>query len=168
MYYFAYGSNLSIRRLRHRLPSASVVCVASLPGHRLLFHKKSQDGSAKCDAMYTGDADDVVIGVVYEIETVEKPRLDIFEERGYGYEEKTVKVSTSQGQQIDAMTYYALDIDSTLDPYHWYKEHVLRGAREHQFPIAYLQWLERVPSIPDSNHERHTRELQIYRYSETK
>ncbi|GJL56871.1 MAG: gamma-glutamylcyclotransferase [Nitrospirales bacterium] len=162
MYYFAYGSNLSIKRLQHRLPSASVVCVARLSEHRLLFHKKSQDGSAKCDAMYTGDADDVVIGVVYEIELLEKPQLDAFEERGYGYEVKMVKVHASQGTQIEAMTYYAIDIDSTLSPYHWYKEHVMRGAREHHFPKVYLQGIERVPSLPDPNHERHAHEMHIY------
>lgn len=163
MYYFAYGSNMSTRRLQHRLPSASVVCVASLPEHKLMFHKKSQDGSAKCDAMHSGHSDDVVIGVVYEIHELEKPKLDIIEERGHGYEAKMVNVRTSQGKQIEAMTYYAMNIDATLQPYHWYKEHVLRGAREHHLPSAYIQSLERVMSIPDTNQERHIRELHIYR-----
>jgi len=127
-----------------------------------MFHKKSQDGSAKCDAMHSGNSEDVVMGVVYEIDALEKPQLDVFEERGYGYETKTVKVSTSQGTTIEALTYYAIDIDSLLQPYHWYKEHVLRGAREHHLPSAYLQSLERVTSIPDTNSERHAREVQIY------
>ncbi|GJL64031.1 MAG: gamma-glutamylcyclotransferase [Nitrospirales bacterium] len=163
MYYFAYGSNMSLRRLQHRLPSASVVCVACLPEHKLMFHKKSQDGSAKCDAMHSGNSNDVVFGVVYEIHELEKETLDTIEERGHGYEAKMVKVYRSQETQLEAMTYYALTIDATLGPYHWYKEHVLRGAREHHLPPAYIHSLEFVMSIPDADLERHTRELRIYR-----
>ncbi|GJL65397.1 MAG: gamma-glutamylcyclotransferase [Nitrospirales bacterium] len=162
MYYFAYGSNMSMRRLQHRLPSVSVVCVARLPEHKLMFHKKSQDGSAKCDAMHSGHSDDVVFGVVYEIHELEKEKLDTIEERGHGYEVKTVKAYTYQEKPIEAMTYYAIQIDAMLHPYHWYKEHVLRGAREHHLPTAYIQSLEFVMSIPDTDLERHTRELQIY------
>lgn len=48
--YFAYGSNMSSARLRARVPSCRPIGIAFLPGHELRFHKRSKDGSGKCDA----------------------------------------------------------------------------------------------------------------------
>ncbi len=48
--YFAYGSNMSVRRLVARLPSASVVTTGFVTGYKLVFDKLSKkDGSGKCD-----------------------------------------------------------------------------------------------------------------------
>ena len=153
---------MSNKRLRNRVHSAAEICVASLHDHRLVFHKESKDGSAKCDAAHSGSSGDVVIGVVYEIHNSEKPKLDKIEGRGYGYEQKTVKVKTSEGEEIEAFIYYATKINPALKPYHWYKEHVLIGARENEISAAYIQTIELVESIADPEPGRHERELQIY------
>ena len=42
-FYLAYGSNLSIERMRGRCPDAVVAGRTQIPGYRLLF-KKSQSG----------------------------------------------------------------------------------------------------------------------------
>ena len=48
--YFAYGSNMSQRRLQARVPSATFLGIGILLGHALAFHKISKkDGSGKCD-----------------------------------------------------------------------------------------------------------------------
>lgn len=47
---FSYGSNMSQRRLKARVPSARFIAVAERPDHRLRFHKSAGDGSAKCNA----------------------------------------------------------------------------------------------------------------------
>ncbi len=64
MKYFAYGSNMSISRLRERVPSAVRLGIFFLEGHRLCFHKASEDGSAKCDAYQTNNPNDEVIGAL--------------------------------------------------------------------------------------------------------
>ncbi len=120
------------------------------------------DRSAKCDATYLKNSEDVVFGVIYEIHNSEKAKLDKIEGRGSGYEEKIVKVKTSEGEEIEAITYYATNINPALKPYHWYKEHVLIGARENHLPTAYIQAIELVESILDPKPERHEREMQIY------
>lgn len=94
---FSYGSNMSQRRVQAWVPSAWFVAVAELPAHRLCFHKSAGDGSAKYDAEETGNPDDRVIGVVYEIADAEKPDLDRHEALGFGYEEKQVELSTGSG-----------------------------------------------------------------------
>jgi uncharacterized protein YcnI len=93
----------------------------------------------------------------------DKLELDVYETAGFGYDHKTVEVTTLQGDSIEAFTYYALDIDHSQQPFHWYKEHVLRGALEHDFPHHYVEQIRTTPSIDDHDAERHRRELSIYR-----
>ena len=160
--YFAYGSNMSTARIRRRLASATPVAVAHLAAHVLKFHKRSVDGSAKCDIVPTRDPNDVVFGVVFQILAREKPALDQYEYLGKGYAEKSVAVVQSDGRTLAATTYYATHIDASLKPYHWYKEHVLRGAREHALPKEHIEAIASVPSTMDPNQNNHVRELSIY------
>ena len=50
---------------------------------------------------------------------------------------------------VHARTYQARPdkIDTTLRPFDWYKEHVLRGAREHGLPVAYVAGIERIGTV---------------------
>ncbi len=163
MFYFAYGSNMSIRRLCQRVPSARLVSVARLENHELRFHKKGfRDGSGKCDAYATGNTEHTVIGVVFDISIEEKNDLDRVEGLGAGYEAKTVQVASSTGEAILATTYYATHIDFTLQPFHWYKEHVMRGVREHSLPESYAQTISGVESIVDPDSHRHAIEMAMY------
>ena len=158
--YFAYGSNMSTRRLVARVPSAKAVSVAMLSGHSLEFHKIGKDGSAKCDAVYTDDLNDVVHGVVFEMALSEKPTLDKIEGLGNGYAEKDVIVLSESGEAFEAVTYYATSIDASLEPCDWYVEHVLRGAREHGLPPDYINRIEAIESIPDP--DNYEVEMAIY------
>lgn len=73
--YFAYGSNMSTPRLRYRVASCRLSFIARLLNYKLCFHKRSTDGSAKCNAFRTATPADTVIGVVYEIPTNQSPHL---------------------------------------------------------------------------------------------
>jgi hypothetical protein len=161
--YFAYGSNMSLPRLAARIGSVRKTGVARLPGHALRFHKAGRDGSAKCDVHATGDPRDEVFGVLFEIEVADRAVLDRFEGRGRGYEVKTVQVLPDEGEARDAFTYYATHIDPDMQPYHWYKAHVLHGAVEHVLPDGYLAAIHAVEAVDDPNHVRHAAEMAIYR-----
>ncbi|WP_417565753.1 gamma-glutamylcyclotransferase family protein [Marinobacter sp.] len=161
---FCYGSNMSQQRLQARVPSARFVAVAELPSHRLRFHKSAGDGSAKCDAEETGNPADRVTGVVYEIADAEKADLDRHEALGFGYDEKQVELRTERGG-LQAWMYFATRINKALKPFHWYKDHVLIGARENGLPAGYIAQIEAVESIDDPKPERHERELSIYSHS---
>lgn len=162
LYYFAYGSNMSTRRLRQRVSSARVIDAVRLPGHRLAWHKKGSDGSGKCDIAGAA-AQDVVYGVLYEIDEAHKPRLDRVEGLGWGYGQKDVDVwLLGRGEMITALTYYALRIDATYLPYDWYRDHVLIGAREHGLPEHYVRMIENVPTFEDSDRRRERTERQVH------
>jgi len=156
---------MSSRRLKHctRAPSALLVGVGSIQSHRLTFKKKSQDGSGKCDAQITCNPRDRVFGVIWEIPPGEKKQLDSKEGLGHGYAEKTVDVTVGS-QTISAVMYYATDPDEdvSLRPYHWYKRHVIVGAREHRLPEEYIACLETVPSIDDQDADRIAKETALY------
>lgn len=161
MKYFAYGSNMSLARLRQRVPSAAVIGVYSLAGHALRFHKSGQDDSAKCDAFCTG-ADDQIYGVLYDIDLNEKPALDRAEGLGVGYGEKMVQLQNENGDSVEAITYYALQIDDSLKPYRWYVNHVVIGAREASLPLDYLRIIEAAESVDDLDIARDTRERMLH------
>ncbi len=162
MIYFSYGSNMSIQRLSTRITGFSNLGIATLRRHDLRFHKVSKNnGGGKCDIFETDNPEYFVIGVVYKIDPIEKPELDRFEGCGYGYEEKQVSIEMD-GEIISAFTYYATNINPELKPLHWYKEHVVRGARANELPEEYIQKIEVVESVADDNYERHLRELAIY------
>jgi cation transport regulator ChaC len=161
-YYFAYGSNLSSPRLFARISSAQALTTARLHRHSLAFHMPSQDGSAKCDAHFTGQAEDTIWGVVYQIDPLERPILDHYEGLGDCYGTKAVKLITAENQTLQAFTYYALRTGANQPPYCWYRDHVLFGAREHGLPSNYVAELEGIGFMKDVNAERRTSELSIY------
>ena len=165
MLYFAYGSNMSIRRLRQRARSASSVTVAMLAGHQLRFHKAGQDQSGKCDAYATGDASDSVFGVIFDVHITDKVILDNVEGLGRGYDEKYVELQTPAAGDMSALIYCATDIDPALKPFAWYKHHVLCGATEFGLPDDYVEHsIRRIESIDDSDRSRQRREMAVYHF----
>lgn len=163
MKYFAYGSNMSLPRLHERVPSAQRVGMFTLTEHVLKFHKISKiDGSGKCDAQFTGNLDDFVIGALFEISENEKIALDEAEGLGDGYQDKWIQLNDAQGRIIEAFTYCATATDPSLNPYSWYLDHVVYGATETGVPASYLSALESVESEEDFNKTRDTKERSIY------
>ena len=155
LYYFAYGSNLHPLRLTERVPSARMIGSVELANHRLAFHKRSRDGSGKCNLQQTGIHTDRVFGAIYALESEHKSLLDSYEGVGSGYLDEPLEI-LYQGQIYDCFTYRAQPshIVEDLLPYHWYKQLVLLGARFCQFPPAYIAAIETVSSIDDADAER--------------
>ena len=155
LYYFAYGSNLHPVRLLKRVPSANLLGVAVLDKHRLVFHKKSQDGSSKCNLVYTGNKSDGIYGAIYQIDSAHKRALDSFEGNGNGYDDNQLTVKL-HGKEYSTFTYFAQPshIADGLKPYHWYKNLVVLGAKHLQFPDAYVRFIESIESVEDSDQIR--------------
>jgi AIG2-like family len=156
MVYFAYGSNMSTARLRKRMPSCKPLGIATLPRHALRFHKRSIDGSGKCNAFASGN-DNSVIGVLFSFDPAERDKLDEAEGVGRGYEPAMVTVINEKGRRRKVLTYIATPdyIDDNLKPYGWYKEVVLAGGREHGLPPAYIaEYIAAVETIEDPDKTR--------------
>lgn len=157
---FAYGSNMSTARLRERCPSAKPLGIAELIGFDLRWHKRSVDGSGKCDIVAASTPEARVLGVLYEIASQEKPALDRAEGLGNGYGEIEVEV-ISEGSPVRAKAYQATTTQQDLKPYSWYRELVVAGAKEHGLPAAYIAQLEMAPAKADQDRERHKKNMSL-------
>jgi hypothetical protein len=163
LFYFAYGSNMLIPRMTGRVPSARYECTGFLYGHRLAFHKVGRkDASGKCDAYKTGNAEDYLAGILYTIDPDHRSLLNAIEGVGAGYEVMNVAIMTPSNTSLSAFTYYATNIIHDLKPFHWYKHHVVYGARENNLPSEYIDSILSVESIEDPDDARALKELSIY------
>ena len=153
LYYFAYGSNMLDARLQERVPSAKAIGAASLDGYRLVFHKKSKDGSVKCDLVST--ASSKAYGVLFSMQEEELPSLDRAEGVGFGYL-RVERHLQYQEESVEAFLYLAQEayIDSTGLPYDWYLQFVLQGAKQNGLPHSYIQKIEKTPYQIDRDENR--------------
>lgn len=163
MYYFGYGSNMLTARIQSRVPSAKPMHAALLKGACLRFHKRSRDGSGKCNIV-SGSSDEHVYGVVFDVSSANLHALDDAEQRGRGYERRSISVH-SRNQTVDAFAYVAQPtyVDDALHPYDWYHALVLAGAKEHDLPSPYVAQLGAVHSYPDPNRRRREKHAELLR-----
>lgn len=152
--YFAYGSNLLKERMVARAPSAIVRATGYIEGYKIKYNKRSKDGSGKCNLVKTEDDKDKVYGAVYDFLDEDKPTLDKHEGLGSGYNAEEIRVITNNGE-IRAYTYVADDsaVDDSLRPYSWYKDFVVKGARQHSLPSEYISQLESFDADSDPDAE---------------
>ena len=155
--YFAYGSNLCLRRLRSRIPGVEVAGRAALGGFDLHWNKRSADGSAKCNIAPSPRRDAAVHGALIGLPMLERSLLHRIEE---GYREYPIAVETG-GESVSAFTYVARRswVDDSLRPYSWYRDLVVAGAEAVGLSRDYVDRLREVETIldPDSERERRNR-----------
>jgi hypothetical protein len=149
MLYAAYGSNLHPLRLRERVPLARFLGSSWLDGWSLNFHKRSVDGSAKCNIVPGGSG---VAIAIYELQPGCKHTLDGIEGVGQGY----------HCEQLDApgfgpcFAYIAADshIDRSLQPYDWYVQLVVLGCKRLGLPASYIASIQEIITTIDPDPER--------------
>jgi hypothetical protein len=143
-------------RLKRRTASARFVSIGRLDQYSLRFHKLGLDGSGKADAYYTGQDEDHVWGVVFELNQSDKQVLDQFESLGVGYDQKEIFVDTLEGSTIQATIYCARSeaIRRELNPFSWYLWFLISGANQFGLPSGYVANLRQVKSIVDSDQQR--------------
>lgn len=84
--YFAYGSNLKLRRMAERCPASEPVSPYAITGWRLSFCGRR--GTA--NAIYTGRGRDVLPGALYRVTAACEARLDRLE----GYDHRSPRNGT--------------------------------------------------------------------------
>ena len=157
MKYFAYGSNMLEQWIRSpdRVPAAQFAGVGFVRGRCLRFHKKSQDGSGKCDTPESGNDTEIIYGALYEIPDSDTGALDRAEGAGRGYTRSKLMVSVEEQTPVLATVYLAdaSYIDSELQPYEWYRDLVSAGAEQHNLPNDYICTILSIPvrQDPESN-----------------
>ncbi|MEO1133793.1 MAG: gamma-glutamylcyclotransferase family protein [Cyanobacteria bacterium J06639_1] len=154
---FAYGSNLDPQRLGDRAPDWDGTSQrAYLPEHELRFHKRSE--RYRVAANVVPHPTRSVWGAVVDLSDRDLIRMDGFEgcdRDPPGYYRRLVKVKLGDRGWQDVFIYTANPIwivEGRL-PAPDYVQHVLRGARWHDLPSAYIGHLEST-SVADITSER--------------
>ncbi|AXY68358.1 gamma-glutamylcyclotransferase [Thermosynechococcus sichuanensis E542] len=149
LWYFAYGSNLCRTQTKRRLGTVPTAQVAELRGYRLVFNKRSNDGTGKANLV--PNPHHSVWGVIYCCTEPDIKHFDFYEGVEWGhYRHEFVRVITATGQAITALTYVAGEdfIDQALWPSADYLETILEGAKEHGLPAVYIaqlwEWKDRI------------------------
>lgn len=158
IYYFAHGSNMWQPRLEARVGAVRVHGIARLADHALRWHKRSTDGSGKCDVV--ASIADCVWGVLYEVQAPQLQDLDAVEGVGNGYLRDSSLSVACDGQTIPVSMYraQASHVAADLLPYDWYHGLVLAGARAHGLPADYVETIVRQWTRSDPEPARGARE----------
>lgn len=163
MKYFAYDDKMLTPIFREILPDVRCIGIGQIKGYNLFFHNRDKtDRSGKCNLIKTKGSAQVICGVIYEVLPREKHLLDRAQRLGYGNQETTVKVMplSSESETLEtpfyAFTYVAHkdSIFDGLEPFTWYKDLVIGGAKEHCLPDIYINYLQAVEAAVDSNTKR--------------
>lgn len=137
---FAYGSNMCTGKLRQVARSAVPEFIGKMENHQLVFNKLSIDGSGKGNVAFKKDSH--VWGVVFRISDEDRAPLNTSES---GYKScESVEVVDSLGNKHRVQCYIAKEenIRPNLRPFDWYLTFVVRGAKQHDLPPQYIEYLD--------------------------
>ncbi|MFC2185783.1 gamma-glutamylcyclotransferase family protein [Fulvivirgaceae bacterium LMO-SS25] len=154
-YFISYGSNMLLNRIKNRIPNVEVISNLKLSGYKLLFNKKSKDGSTKANIKKSYDENDVVWTVLHRIKLEEKEILDKYEGLGNGYNLKEFSIKIDD-ETVKAYA-YVCDEYSFIEegkPYDWYLQYLINGAVENEFPKEYIDFLKSFESEIDLDIKR--------------
>jgi gamma-glutamylcyclotransferase len=141
-WYFAYGSNLCAEQMLRRTgpigEGEDSPRVARLLGYRLVFNMKGDNGLMYANIVQPGDE---VIGVLYHCSLAALASLDAYEE---GYQRRQVLVTLEGGTTREALAYVARPERTATGggPSPEYLGIIIRGAKRHGLPEAYIRWIE--------------------------
>ncbi len=142
--YFAYGSNMNLQQIGSRCSRPTVVSIARLADHRLMFYGYSWtwDGALETVEPMIGAE---VWGVLFALSRLDWERLDDWQGArmdGCGmYFHSPITVMDQNGYTVGARM-YKKDINGIAqDPSREYLEYIVRGAAENGLPAGYIEAL---------------------------
>ena len=142
-HYFAYGSNMSARRIRQRLGWAPSRMSVRLKNYLLAFNKQSSDGGKANIKVSPGNE---VEGILYFVKESELLTLDGYEgvaEKQYKRQE--FEVIDLSGRKMPAIAYVALNTGPESRPTVEYLNYLLEG--EHLLSPKYVSKLEDIATL---------------------
>jgi gamma-glutamylcyclotransferase len=144
---FAYGSNLFSDQMAARTgpirTSEDRPRIAFLPGHRLTFNMRGEDGQIYANIVQPGDG---VHGVIYRCCQESLKKLDDYED---GYERKEMVVIADNCIELVAFVYVARPewVTAEASPDAAYLQKILIGARAHCLPEEYIRAMEELAEL---------------------
>jgi gamma-glutamylcyclotransferase (GGCT)/AIG2-like uncharacterized protein YtfP len=131
--YLAYGSNLNLKQMAGRCPTAKVLGSAKLMGYRLLFRGNGGGAVATVEKEKGGG----VPALLWQITPRDEAALDRYEGYPWLYRKETVKVRF-KGKWIEAMVYIMNEGRPLGAPSRYYYDVIRQGYLDAGFDLAIL------------------------------
>lgn len=139
-YYFAYGSNMNQARLEDRIGKVKKIGVARMKGYRLVFNA-GLDNRCFANVWKTGEDQDFVEGVIYEVNPRQLRLLDNFEGAPFLYNRV---VEAFKGKNL--YIYIAINAlycqQGLKKPEIEYLNHIIKGCKENNLLFTLKKVLE--------------------------
>lgn len=131
--YIAYGSDLSKERMERRCPNANPIAVATLPGHRLVFHGRLNSARAN---VIPEDGHEVPV-VIWEISDRDERCLDVCKGVTDGSRTKEYVKIEVNGEVKQALI-YTMKPSTYGIPTDRYLQSITKGYRDFGLPVKVL------------------------------
>ena len=128
-YYFAFGSNMNVERVKERKVNFIQRIPASIKDYKLVFDKKASGKPGNTFANIQPQDNSVVEGALYLIDQESLKKLDVVEGVPVHYLRKEIEVNTNTGEKVKAWVYVANgDLLASGKPSRDYLGHLLAGS----------------------------------------
>ncbi len=146
IYYFGYGSNMSLAYIQNR---RGVYPTKSLPGrlngYRLIMNMQGPIFIEPSFANITPDNSGLVEGVVHLISETELTK--IINTEGEDYEVTDITVQTKDGNKVAKTLIYKALSDKDIPPSRRYMKILIKAAKDSRLSKEYIRGLESRPSV---------------------
>lgn len=133
-YYIAYGSNLNLRQMNHRCPTAEVIGTATLSNWRLRF----RGGSSAVATIERATGYKVPV-LIWQLQPSDEKMLDRYEGWPYLYRKENLRV-TVNGKRISAMVYIMNEANHSYGtPSTGYLATIFEGYEDSGFNLEVLR-----------------------------
>ena len=132
--YLAYGSNLNLKQMANRCPTAKVVGNSKINGYRLLF-RGAHAGAVATIEPFKGESVPVL---AWEITPADEAALDRYEGWPFLYRKETIKVRLN-GKTVQAMVYIMNEGRPLGQPSCYYYSTILDGYKSAGFDVEILR-----------------------------
>lgn len=132
MHYIAYGSNINLEQMEYRCPNSHVIGNGMLKGWKLVFN-------IHADIIYTGNIEDKVPVLIWEIANEDWKSLDRYEGFPSYYEKEIIKTYVRGNKTEECIAYVmADDMKGFSLPYEEYYNTIYIGYMENNLNPKYL------------------------------
>jgi hypothetical protein len=133
----AYGSNLNLRQMQQRCPTATVVGPAELEGYDLLFRGARHGAVATVEPLDAQEQAGGVPVLLWKLKPQDERALDVYEGWPSFYRKETHDVEIG-GKTVPAMVYIMNDGHDYGEPSEYYLDTIREGYESAKFDMDYL------------------------------
>lgn len=133
-FYIAYGSNLNLRQMKYRCPTAKVAGISEIKGYALLFRGSKTGSYATIEPCEGG----TVPVLLWRVKPKDEIALDRYEGYPIFYEKESMELEL-KGKTVSAFVYVMTDGHQLGMPSESYKRTIEEGYRTAGFDTSILK-----------------------------